>query len=47
MPWMVYIIISLVGNTVLQIVNATQYIAIKDTVNAAGEIIEGLIYLCK
>jgi len=44
-PWMVFVIVFLVANTVLYIVYAVQYFAINDTTNGAGNIIAAIIYL--
>jgi hypothetical protein len=46
-PWMVYVIVFLVANTILSIVQAAQYFAMKDSANGAGNIIGAVIYLCK
>jgi len=46
-PWMVFVIVFIVANTVLYIVNAAQYFAMNDTTNGAGNIVGAIIYLCK
>jgi hypothetical protein len=46
-PWMVYVIIFMVANTILYIIYAAQYFSANDAANGAGNIIGALIYLCK
>jgi hypothetical protein len=46
-PWMVYVIVFLVANTVLYIFYAAQYFGMEDSTNGAGNIVAAVIYLCK
>jgi hypothetical protein len=46
-PWMVYVIVFMIANTVLYIIYAAQYFSARDAVNGTGNIIGALIYLCK
>jgi len=46
-PWMVYVIVFMIANTILGIISAAQYISVNDAANGTGHIIAALIYLCK
>jgi hypothetical protein len=46
-PWMLYVIIFIIANTVFYIIYAAEYFSINDATNGAGNIIAALIYLCK
>jgi hypothetical protein len=46
-PWMVYTLVYLIASSILYIVNASQYFAVGDTVNGAGNIVGVVICICK
>ena len=46
-PWMVYVIVFMIANTVLFIIFAAQFFSANNAANGIGIIIAALIYLCK
>ena len=46
-PWMVYVIVFMIANTILYILYAAEYFSVNNAVNGTGNIIAALIYLCK
>jgi len=44
-PWMVYVIIFMIANTILYILYAAEYFSVNDAANGTGNIIAALIYL--
>jgi hypothetical protein len=46
-PWMVFVIVFMIANTILYIIYAAQEFSAKNATNGTGNIIAALVYLCK